>query len=103
MNYADLGEKIRSLRKKNKMTQAALARATGISAPYLGLIERGQRIASLETFVRICNALQAEPGDLLAGSLEQAKNPPADALQKISNYLDKARKIIEQEIAKRTQ
>ena len=75
MNYADLGLQIRRLRKRKKMTQAQLARETGISAPYLGLIEQGRRIASLETFVRICNALQAEPGLLLSASLTRNENP----------------------------
>ncbi|MBQ2977239.1 MAG: helix-turn-helix transcriptional regulator [Clostridia bacterium] len=93
MNYADLGLQIRRLRKRKKMTQAQLARETGISAPYLGLIEQGRRIASLETFVRICNALQAEPGLLLAASLTRNENP----LDRVSHLLAEAQKLLSPE------
>ncbi|MBQ6805213.1 MAG: helix-turn-helix transcriptional regulator [Clostridia bacterium] len=93
MNYADLGLQIRRLRKRKKMTQAQLARETGISAPYLGLIEQGRRIASLETFVRICNALQAEPGLLLSASLTRNENP----LDLVSHLLAEAQKLLSPE------
>ena len=93
MNYADLGLQIRRLRKRKKMTQAQLARETGISAPYLGLIEQGRRIASLETFVRICNALQAEPGVLLSASLKQNEDP----LDRVSHLLAEAQKLLSPE------
>ena len=95
MDYTDLGLQIRRLRKEKKMTQAQLAREIGISAPYLGLIETGRRIASLETFVRICNALQAEPGFLLSASLTRKENP----LDQISHLLTAAQKLIQQEIS----
>ena len=93
MDYSDLGSKIRCLRKERKMTQATLAREIGISAPFLGLIETGRRIASLETFVKICNALQAEPGVLLSASLKQNENP----LDRVSHLLAEAQKLLSPE------
>ena len=94
MDYTDLGHQIRQLRKAKKMTQVALAREIGISAPFLGLIEQGRRIASLDTFVRICNALQAEPGLLLSASLQHPEKP----LEQISLLLAAARKLVLEEI-----
>ena len=90
-----IGARIAALRRDAGMSQAQLAREIGISAPYLGLIETGRRIASLETFVRICNALQAEPGVLLSASLTRKENP----LNQISHLLTAAQKLIQQEIS----
>lgn len=36
---------------------------------FLGHIERGSRIMSLETFVNICGALEADAGELLWGEV----------------------------------
>lgn len=69
MNYEDLGRRVRECRKKKKMTQEELAEQTGISASFLGHIERGSRVASIETLVALCNALGVKSDYLLAASL----------------------------------
>lgn len=69
VNYVDLGKKIKQLRKDQKMTQAQLAEKANVSAPFLGLIERGERKASLETIVSIANALEVGLNYLLSASL----------------------------------
>lgn len=69
MNYKDLGRRIRMLRQKQHMTQERLAEAIDMSSSFLGHIERGTRVASLETLVKICNVLDTNPGFLLAASL----------------------------------
>lgn len=69
MNYADLGAKVRACRKKQKLTQEQLAEAAGISSSFMGHIERGTRIASLDTLVALCNALDVSPEYLLSASL----------------------------------
>ena len=55
MNYKDLGRRIRMLRQKQHMTQERLAEEIDMSSSFLGHIERGTRIASLETLVKVCN------------------------------------------------
>ncbi len=70
MNYDKLGERIRQQRVLAKMTQEKLAEKAGISLSFLGHIERGNRKASLETIVGICNALKVSPGLLLQDSLD---------------------------------
>ncbi len=69
MNYEDFGAKIRACRKKRKLTQEQLAEAAGISASFMGHIERGTRIASLETLVALCNVMDVSPEYLLSASL----------------------------------
>lgn len=69
MNYDKLGERIRQQRILAKMTQEKLAEKAGISLSFLGHIERGNRKASIETVVSICNALKVSPGLLLQDSL----------------------------------
>lgn len=57
------------------MTQAQLADAVGISAPYLHQIEKGIRNLTLERQEAIAKALGVKPGDLVdfSGSDEDIK------------------------------
>ena len=68
IDYFDLGRRVKGLRRQQNMTQEELAEKLEISASFLGHIERGTRIASLETFVALCDVLDATPNHLLAGS-----------------------------------
>ena len=68
MDYIDLGRRVKELRRKQSLTQEALAEKLDISASFLGHIERGTRIASLETLVKLCIALDTDPNYLLAAS-----------------------------------
>ena len=70
MDYKDLGARVRIARRNKSWTQEALAERVGISASFLGHIERGTRVASLETFVALCNELQVLPEYLLCKNLE---------------------------------
>lgn len=68
--YEALGKRIRAQRKQQKMTQEVLAEKAEISNSFLGHIERGTRKASLDTLVKICNALKVSPNTLLQDSLD---------------------------------
>ena len=70
MLYQGLGKRIRQQRNLAQMTQEKLAEQAGISLSFLGHIERGTRKASLDTLVKICNALKVSPRLLLQDSLE---------------------------------
>ena len=80
MNYKDLGRRIRMLRQKQHMTQERLAEAIDMSSSFLGHIERGTRVASLETLVQIINVLDVSADYLLAGSLENRNDEDGEAL-----------------------
>jgi transcriptional regulator with XRE-family HTH domain len=57
-----------NLRRKRhdlKMTQEELAERAGLSARYVGAIERGDVSPSVTVLGQIAEALGSEPGDLL--------------------------------------
>ena len=64
-----LGEQIRAAREEKGISQEELAEQVGISASFLGHLERGTRVASLETLVALCNTLKVTPDYLLSASL----------------------------------
>lgn len=70
MNYKDFGQKIRDVRRSQGLTQELLAEKVGLSASFLGHIERGTRVASLDTLVLLCNTLKISPEYLLQDSLD---------------------------------
>lgn len=49
------------------MTQEALAEATGLHATFISNVERGYRVPSLPTLLRLAKGLGASPADLVAG------------------------------------
>lgn len=70
VNYRDFGQRVRTLRRRQKLTQEDLAEQLGISSSFMGHLERGSRIASIETLVALCNTLKTSPQYLLAASLD---------------------------------
>lgn len=70
MDYKDFGRQVRDMRRQQGLTQEELAEKVGISHSFLGHIERGSRIASMETLVMLCNALKVTPQALLIASLD---------------------------------
>jgi len=70
MNYVDLGDRIRKLRKQQGWTQEGLAERVNVCSSFVGHIERGTRKASLETLVSIANTLNVSLDYLMAGSLQ---------------------------------
>lgn len=67
MDYKAIGKRIRVLRKHKKLTQAELAKQANISTSFLGHIERGTRIASLETLHALSKELHASLDALVDG------------------------------------
>ena len=70
MLYEDFGQRVRQQRIALQMTQEKLSERAGISLSFLGHIERGTRKASLDTVIRLCNALKVSPNLLLQDSLD---------------------------------
>lgn len=57
MQMDSIGRNIRKYRLQKKLRQEDLAEKTGLSLNYIGMIERGEKIPALETFITILNAL----------------------------------------------
>ncbi|MBQ8507753.1 MAG: helix-turn-helix transcriptional regulator [Clostridia bacterium] len=70
MMYQNFGKRVRQQRILAQLTQEKLAEKADISISFLGHIERGTRKASLDTVVKLANALRVSPNILLQDSLE---------------------------------
>jgi transcriptional regulator with XRE-family HTH domain len=65
MRYDVLGLKIKTRRKEMKLTQEDLAEKVGISASFMGHIERGSRVLSVDTLRKLCIVLDLSADALL--------------------------------------
>jgi transcriptional regulator with XRE-family HTH domain len=59
---------LRRMRHDKQLTQEELADRAGLSARYVGAVERADVSASVTVLGQIANALGVEPGDLLKAS-----------------------------------
>ena len=64
MKLDTIGKNIRKFRLAKKLRQEDLAERTSLTANYIGMVERGEKIPSLETFIKILNALGVS-GDMV--------------------------------------
>ena len=83
LDYGKMGMRIRQVRRARGWSQSELAEKCGISMSFLGHIERGSRIMSMETFANICMALDAGADELLWGVAG-----PSDAVLDMWNQRD---------------
>ena len=99
MNYALLGQRIKQARKEKHLTQEQLAEVCGLSASFLGHIERGTRKASLETLYALCRALNVSSDYLLGMTRETAIRALLDDMTKeeIEAGINLLQKIIKKE------
>ena len=66
-----IGQRIRTERERLELTREQFAEAIDVSPLYIGQIERGQRMMSLKTFVKVVVSLHADAGYLLLGDSKQ--------------------------------
>lgn len=66
MELESIGRNIRKYRLMKKLRQEDLAEKAGLSTNYVGAIERGEKIPSLETLLVIINALGVSADMILA-------------------------------------
>lgn len=67
IDYNLLGRRIARLRKERRLTQDKLSEKAEISNNYLSNIENGRSIPSLETLVRLCEAMEVTPDTVADG------------------------------------
>ena len=58
MDLSGIGKQIREARLQKSWNQDQLAEKTNLSLAYIGMIERGEKIPKLETFIWIINTLE---------------------------------------------
>lgn len=84
LDYKKMGMRIRQVRRAKGWSQDELAKKCDISMSFLGHIERGTRIMSLDTLVHICAALDTGADELLWGVAS-----PSEALLELWSLSDK--------------
>ena len=67
--YESIGKNLRKYRLEKKLRQEDLADRAGLSTNYIGMVERGEKIPSLETFITILNVLEVSADMVLSDVL----------------------------------
>ena len=70
MNLSSIGKNIRKFRLMKKLRQEDRAEKAGLSTNYIGAVERGEKLPSLETFIIIVNALGVSADMVLSDVIE---------------------------------
>ncbi len=70
INTKAFGRKIKIAREQKKLTQAELSEKIGISQNFLGDIERGLKLPSLNTLISISNILKISLDSMFSDSLD---------------------------------
>lgn len=76
MDAVKFGQRVRQARVDAHYTRADLGKQLGLTAPFIGRIERGTRMMSVETMLQFCRLLHVSPEDLLIDSLTFLSNRP---------------------------
>lgn len=91
-----IGENIRERRQHARMTQAQLAKAIKKSGNYVGLLERGDRMPSIETVLDIAQLLGAPLEAFFVTGKEPEGSERSRVLRKLTGFLsNKSPKDIE--------
>ena len=85
MNYYEIGQRIRKIRKAHGLSQEELAEKIGISTTHMSHIETGNTKLSLPVLVSIASVLEVQTDDLL---FEQVNASRSNALNEIAGSLD---------------
>ena len=62
-----IGKRIKAARKACNITQECLAEKAGLSPTYIGQIERGERVPTLQSFFQLIEALDVNIADIIRG------------------------------------
>lgn len=89
MQSEKIGANIKKYRIARKMRQEDLAERVDLSVTYVGMVERGEKTLSLDSFVRIANVLQVSADMLLADVLDTGYTLKSSLLTEQLESLDK--------------
>lgn len=73
LDYRAIGQRIRSIRLKRDLTQEKLAELTELSNQHISNIETGSTKLSLQTLVKIANALDSSADEILCDNVTKTK------------------------------
>ncbi|MGQ0507250.1 MAG: helix-turn-helix domain-containing protein [Myxococcaceae bacterium] len=95
-----IGQRIRELRtqRPERWTQEDLAERAKISVSFLSMIERGERVAHVETFAALAEALGVSLAELFSGT-ESEPNETAELLRPLWEFA-RARQLTSRDVEK---
>ena len=70
---SELGERVRSLRQSQNITQEELAYRSGLHRTYVGCIERGEKNVSVAAIFKVARGLGVEPWELFNGNKQETR------------------------------
>lgn len=95
MKLESIGKNIRRFRKERGYRLEDLAEKVGLSVNYMGAIERGEKLPSLETFIAIVNCLGTSADFILADVLVESYQVKESLLsEKLSGLSAQQRKEV---------
>ena len=91
IDYKALGERIAKRRKVLNLTQDDVAEATGLSNNHISNIENNHSIPSIDTLLKICEAIDTTPNYLLLGITSRT-----DAEEDLRSQINERLKLCDQ-------
>lgn len=83
MDLKAVGQRIKEAREAKGLTQEDLAVIVDLSPTHVSVIERGLKVAKLDTFVAIANALDVSADSLLIDVVTQSTNGVTNDLSEL--------------------
>lgn len=65
LDAGQIGIFIRKIRENKKLSQEVLSGLAGIGRTHLSAIERGERRPTMDTFLKLCEALNVKPSKVM--------------------------------------
>ena len=94
MDWLSIGQNIKEKRLAKSWKQSTLAEKVDLTTSYVGMIERGEKIPKLETFIHITNALDSTSDEILSGVLNRGYEI------RMSEYIKKIQNLSKEEQSK---
>lgn len=90
----DLGQNMMLIRKKKKLSQAALGKIIGTSGDVVGRYERGDITPSIDVVAKIAEALEVSIDYLIGKTKLQIDKEAIDRLESISDLSEENKKFV---------
>ena len=89
IQYAAIGERIRSRRLEMGLTQAQLGRLADVSGSFVGHLERAEKIPSVETLMQLCIGMDMSMDYLVMGVRRECERTRCALYVELRELLDR--------------
>ena len=91
VDFMSMGKRIRQVREELNLTQSALAAKVRTSTSFVGHLERGEKLPSLEVFCRFCEALGVTADYLLCGRKHMCNKADCGVVKDLAELVEQYR------------